>query len=68
MTKKDYILIAKSVWRSGYAKDVTEKDSIKRRAGEAMRRLIAIDLASSLQAENSKFDRARFMEACGVTE
>lgn len=65
MTKKDYILIAQSVWRSGYVKD---KNAVRQLAKEAMRRLIAIDLATSLQADNPDFNRTKFMEACGVQE
>ncbi len=68
MTKKDYIVIAGAIHRSGMATGITEKNKIKLYAGEAMRRLIVIDLASSLRADNPKFDRVRFMEACGVTE
>ncbi len=67
MTKKDYVLIAGALHRSGMAKGL-EKNAIKRQAGEDMRRLIAIDLASSLKEDNAKFDWDRFMEACGVTE
>lgn len=62
MTKKDYVLIAQSIWRSGY---VPDKNKVRQEAKESMRRLIAIDLASSLKHDNTRFDRAKFMEACG---
>lgn len=62
MTKKDYVLIAQSVWRSGY---IADKNQVRQQAKESMRRLIAIDLASSLKHENPRFDREKFMEACG---
>ena len=63
MTKKDYVLIAMSIWRSGYTKD---KNQVRNTAKENMRRLIAIDLASSLQNDNPLFNRQKFIEACGV--
>lgn len=63
MTKKDYILIATSIWRSGY---LTDRNKIRQEAKEKMRRLIAIDLASELKNDNPKFDREKFMETCGV--
>ncbi len=65
MTKKDYELIAQSIWRSGYIKD---KNKVRQQAKEEMRRLIAYDLASSLSNENPRFDRSEFYEACGVNK
>jgi len=65
MTKKDYELIAQSIWRSGYMKD---KNKVRQEAKEAMRRLIANDLCGSLANENPRFDRTRFLEACGIEE
>ncbi len=65
MTKKDYELIARSVWRSGY---VPDKNKVRQVAKTAMRRLIAIDLASSLKEDNPRFDREKFMSACGITQ
>jgi hypothetical protein len=64
MTKKDYVLIAESIWRSGYIKD---KNKVRQEAKEDIRRLIAIDLASNLQQENPKFDRKKFMDACNIS-
>jgi len=63
MTKKDYELIAQSIWRSGYIKD---KNWVRQLAREKMRRLIAIDLVSSFENENPRFDSSNFFEACGV--
>jgi hypothetical protein len=65
MTKKDYELIAMSVWRSGF---IINGNKIKQEARESMRRLIANDLASSLAHANPRFDRIKFLQACGVTE
>ena len=62
MTRKDYELIAKSIWRSGYIKD---KNKIKQEAGEKMQRLIANDLIGSLK-DDPNFDKKRFLTACGL--
>jgi hypothetical protein len=63
MTKKDYIIIARSIWRSGFIQD---KNQVRQKAKEDMRRLIAIDLASEMAQDNPRFDRVKFMEACRV--
>lgn len=63
MTKKDYEIIAKSIWRSGYIKDTNK---IKQEAREAMRRLIANDLAGSLKGDNPKFNTGIFLKACDI--
>ena len=63
MTRKDYKLIAAALWRAGYLED---KNKIRQKAREDMRRLIAINLATDLKEENPRFDRSRFMEAAGL--
>lgn len=63
MTRQDYVLIAESIWRSGFIKD---KNKVRQGAREKMRRLIAIDIASNLQAENPRFDKFKFYEACRI--
>jgi len=63
MTKKDYELIAQSIWRSGCIED---KNKVRQLAREKIRRLIADDLASSLANENPRFNKNEFMEACGL--
>lgn len=65
MTKKDYELIAQSVWRCGY---VADKNKIRQEAREKMRHLVATDLATSLAHENNNFDRVKFMQACGFNQ
>ena len=62
MTKKDYELIAGAIWRSGFIKD---KNKIRQEAKERVRHLIAIDLSSSLANDNPRFNREKFMSACG---
>ena len=63
MTKKDYIIIAGSIWRSGFIKD---KNAIKQQAKESMRRLIVNDLIGSLRKDNPKFNENMFIKACGI--
>ena len=63
MTKKDYVLIAKALQlRTVYdAEDMTYAEGWH--AGVSS----CIDaLADVLQRDNPKFDRARFLAACGV--
>ena len=63
MTKKDYDLIAMSIWRSGA---IPNKNKIRQEAREKMRRLIALDLGASLKKDNPQFDMGKFFEACGL--
>ena len=63
MTKKDFDLIAMSIWRSGA---IADKNKVRQEAREKMRRLIALDLASSLENENPNFDVYNFMNICGL--
>ena len=65
MTKKDYELIAQSIWRSGCIED---KNKVRQLAREQMKRLIAIDLASSFENENPRFDSSNFFKACGIDD
>jgi hypothetical protein len=53
MTRKDYVLIARNIEQAYYL-------------DETQRNTIAQDLADSLSMDNPRFDRARFLEACGV--
>ena len=58
MTRKDYILIADCIYRASLTNPATAH------------RLALCDaallLASALQADNPRFDRDRFLEACKV--
>lgn len=63
MTKKDFDLIAISIWRSGA---IADKNKVRQEAREKMRHLIAVDLASSLKNENQNFDEKHFLNACGL--
>lgn len=65
MTRKDYILIAKSIYRSKMVKEATEKNKIKRQAMIDALHLVANDLAGSLYGDNPQFNRDKFLTACG---
>ena len=61
MTKKDYIAIARAV--SSTTKDYLGKTDVD---PQAMMADLTWELADVMQADNPKFDRARFLAACGV--
>lgn len=61
MTRKDYEVIAAAIHRTGMAVKIGPKKS-----SEYALRLAAIDLAATMQNDNPRFDRARFLNACGV--
>ena len=56
MTRKDYILIAEAIEaiRADFGDNPVSLD------------VVAEELASALQADNARFDNARFLTACGV--
>jgi hypothetical protein len=56
MTRKDYILIAEAIEaiRADFGDNPVSLD------------VVAEELASALQADNARFDTARFLTACGV--
>jgi hypothetical protein len=60
MTRKDYVIIADTIKAS--------RDNWEGFTPEAQEALdgLARKLASKLQADNDRFDRARFLTACGV--
>ena len=64
MSKKDYILLASVI------KDSTKKAETmsgkKFCEATATLAVLAGKLADELQKENSKFDRSRFLTACGL--
>jgi hypothetical protein len=55
MTRKDYILIAKTI-NDAYYLDQNKKLTIAR------------DFADELSFDNPRFDRARFLTACGLEQ
>lgn len=64
MTKKDYELIAASIWRSQAASSITGSTLVKAAKRQAIL-LVALDLAASLSQGNERFDKQRFLNACG---
>lgn len=70
MSRKDYELIAAAIHRSRMAKEVDQRAKMAKLNAAAVEgvRLVAIDLAASLAADNPRFDRRRFLAACGFAE
>lgn len=62
MTKKDYVLIA-SVLSNAM---LCASESGANNSQATMIRFIACQFADKLANENPRFDRARFLKACGV--
>jgi hypothetical protein len=60
MTRKDYVIIADSIKASR-----ENWEGFTPEAQDAIDGL-ARSLSSKLQADNDRFDRARFLDACGV--
>lgn len=60
MTRKDYVMIADSIKASR-----ENWEGFTPEAQDAIDGL-ARSLSSKLQADNDRFDRARFLTACGV--
>ena len=61
MTRKDYVAIAAALHRTGMAVNIGGK-----KTAEYAIRLAATDIAATMAADNPRFDRARFLAACGV--
>ena len=59
MTRKDYVAIARCVQDNAIA----FKGKFSEQAGSDA---LAVRLADMLAADNARFDRARFLKACGV--
>jgi len=55
MTRKDYILIAAAIKGANAAPGYTERNSF-----------VAYAIADALATDNARFDRERFLKACGV--
>ena len=63
MTRKDYQRIANSIM----AVRLRHENSDDKTSYNYALTAAALDLAASLQEDNPRFDRARFLAACGVT-
>ena len=63
MTRKDYILIAAALERSKPLPIANPKmDAVRRSVFE----MAARNIADALAQDNPRFDRERFLKACGV--
>lgn len=60
MTRKDYVLIAEALRITNGSIKVAPYDA------ETALDLVAKVIADRLENENPRFDRARFLKACGV--
>lgn len=63
MTRKHYVMIAQAFADAGVMTDIEEDDPTQARKGI---RQAAEFLASALYADNPRFDRARFLNACNL--
>lgn len=64
MTRKDYVLIAQAIKETIPSRIVTEIDAaFNRGAGWT-----AHNIADALEKDNPRFDRERFLAACGVAK
>jgi len=62
MTRKDYVMIAETIKGSiNY-----EQSFNNNQAGVNSLKFLALTLSSLLEEDNPRFDRARFLTACGV--
>lgn len=62
MTRKDYVIIAESIKGSiNYEKSFNNNQD-----GANALKFLALTLSSSLETDNPRFNRARFLDACGV--
>lgn len=71
MTKKDYELIASAFKKDvDFLNETIEKQVKNRTFKDALSnvRTMANTMATVLEVDNPKFDRDRFLKACGVTE
>lgn len=59
MTRKDYVLIAEAVKETTFLADGSQ--DYKMALAE-----VAMELANALSRDNPRFDRGRFLRACGV--
>lgn len=74
MTRKDYELIAKvfKEIRNEFYRDMTDADTAhgwdKNLFAGVGVRILAENLAKELEQDNPRFDRQRFLDACGVAK
>ena len=62
MTRKDYVLIAETI-KGAINYEQTFNNNQEKVEGF---KSLSLALASTLESDNPRFDRARFLSACGV--
>lgn len=65
MTRKDYELIAAAINEAAETVRRENNSGFIHTLGSAMD-LTAVQIAKALAADNPRFDRAKFLQACGV--
>lgn len=65
MTRKDYVLIAE-VLKGSRPAPYTDLENLTSRNMWSIWRTTSRNMADALASDNPRFDRARFLEACGV--
>jgi len=68
MTRKDYILIARIIHDNAHRQNEAMYGLSEPSERRLTRYLIARDFADALQADNPRFNRNKFMQACGVEQ
>jgi hypothetical protein len=63
MTKKDYATIARAL-----SKFYLDDDRPPLHTASATMEYVVVRIADALEADNPRFDRTKFYQACGVTE
>ena len=63
MTRKDYEAIARAV---RYAKPLNPSQSLLSGIANSVLETVAINIAEVMEMDNPRFDRDRFLTACGV--
>lgn len=58
MTKKDYELIASIIWACYHNSEFYPDSSTVKR--------LALDIADGLEYHNERFNRNKFLQACGI--
>ena len=68
MTKKDYELIADSISQSMRIERDMQADNspTASKEAEAAIQTLAVNLAGKLALDNARFDKSRFLAACGI--
>lgn len=67
MTRKDYILIAAALREAVWEAETGRPGYVPLQETRAVMAIVNGRMADALANDNPRFDRARFLAACGVT-